>query len=776
MSKILTNAMISMIVGVLCTGSGPTGTVSRGVPAGALSKGVSALNSAAALETGQGTAPVGRKGKYTDQFQYMTSASSALEAINSNEYVVRGHVHDVQGSKVALFDASSTNIQTVTPGKDGRFAFDPIPLTDEPTMYQIMVVPGNVKSVGYDKTVYSFYLSKTTTNFDKQVIKVEPLDGSEVRSFDFYNTTTEKTEVAQNATVFEYTGSEQTITIDQTGTYKLEVWGAAGGDSARATGGRGEYATGSVELTAGQKLTINVGGQGKTDSMIGDAAGSSKQLEGGFNGGGTAVLGGDEDSEGRAYSVGSGGGMSDFRLDGGVILSAGGGGGSYTTYYVGSDELVYDVIAQSGGDGAGTGNPTGGQGGQSGFGGEGSGAYFAEGVASTNTYYGVQEGNGRAAITYVPNREIHTVTFDSQGGSAVESLSVYAGDPLGALPNAYYEGKVFSGWFTAAEGGTRVRSSYVMPGNDLVLYAHYNENTGTVGKAGTYNMSGLVTGPADGEIQLYKLDDDGVTETMVEAVLPDENGKFTVSADIDLDALNKFVIRQKQGTIGISYDESYFTVTIEKAENGGLSVQNLKTDVEGNVSEVLAFEFVNQAAMKLKGVKLGATAQQNHVIRVKWVNDSASSRAESVTLHILAGGITSVNGVGADAVGNVDVKTIFDGTTYHPVDTDVEYYAIYKSNGEYVTDEKWLNDQGIINTDKHTYYVKDYYRNIVNKNGVTEEYVDENLEVFYQTDKDGNKMVAQFTDTSFDDTAIKAAIQKNTDAIEALDAQLGDGE
>ena len=37
-------------------------------------------------------------------------------------------------------------------------------------------------------------------------------------------------------------------------------------------------------------------------------------------------------------------------------------------------------------------------------------------------------------------------------------------------------------------------------------------------------------------------------------------------------------------------------------------------------------------------------------------------------------------------------------------------------------------------------------------------------------------MVAQFTDTSFDDTAIKAAIQKNTDAIEALDAQLGDGE
>ena len=64
----------------------------------------------------------------------------------------------------------------------------------------------------------------------------------------------------------------------------------------------------------------------------------------------------------------------------------------------------------------------------------------------------------------------------------------------------------------------------------------------------------------------------------------------------------------------------------------------------------------------------------------------------------------------------------------------------------------------------------------MNKNGVPEEYVDENLEVFYQTDKDGNKMVAQFTDTPFDDTAIKAAIQKNTDAIEALDAQLGDGE
>jgi hypothetical protein len=61
---------------------------------------------------------------------------------------------------------------------------------------------------------------------------------------------------------YNYTGAVQTFTAPYTGTYKIECWGAAGGDGwSGGVKGYGGYSYGNIKLTAGQNIYVYVGQQ-----------------------------------------------------------------------------------------------------------------------------------------------------------------------------------------------------------------------------------------------------------------------------------------------------------------------------------------------------------------------------------------------------------------------------------------------------------------------------------------------------------------------------------
>ncbi|MDD2203264.1 MAG: glycine rich domain-containing protein [Bacilli bacterium] len=125
---------------------------------------------------------------------------------------------------------------------------------------------------------------------------------------------------------YDYTGAPQVFTVPKTGNYKFELWGASGGGTEDQTTGShrglGGYATGTINLNAGQVLHVYVGGQGLYER--------SKAAAGGWNGGGSGGIHVDGDS--------GGGGGTDIRLVGGTwneptslysrIMVAGAGGGT----------------------------------------------------------------------------------------------------------------------------------------------------------------------------------------------------------------------------------------------------------------------------------------------------------------------------------------------------------------------------------------------------------------------------------------------------------------
>lgn len=83
-------------------------------------------------------------------------------------------------------------------------------------------------------------------------------------------------------------------------------------------------------------------------------------------------------------------------------------------------------------------------------------------------------------------RQTFQVTFDSQGGSSVESPTVSYGDPVAEPEEPTREGYTFDGWYTKAKDGSAWRFADDVSKNpdevtsELTLYAHWTEDTYTV--------------------------------------------------------------------------------------------------------------------------------------------------------------------------------------------------------------------------------------------------------------------------------------------------------
>ena len=122
---------------------------------------------------------------------------------------------------------------------------------------------------------------------------------------------------------FSATGAVQNVTLNA-GTYKLEVWGAQGGNyNTTYTGGKGGYSYGTLTLNNTTNLYVYVGKQAQTITT------NRTVTTGGFNGGGNGFN--------RYYS--------------GTYTYAQGGGGA-TDIRIGQDSLYSRVIVAGGGSGA----------------------------------------------------------------------------------------------------------------------------------------------------------------------------------------------------------------------------------------------------------------------------------------------------------------------------------------------------------------------------------------------------------------------------------------
>lgn len=236
-----------------------------------------------------------------------------------------------------------------------------------------------------------------------------------------------------------YSGTYKNIALPK-GTYKLECWGAQGGqgryDYLSADPGKGGYSQGILSLTTNTSLYLYSGGMGQAGLQ--NATGNP--VLGGFNGGGNS---GQNGSSNHNNGGGSGGGASDIRIGSTslyarVIVAGGGGAGGNS----------WSGSAATGGYGGGT------------TGGDGASGGTGNLSAGTNNWgspggSGSQTSGGVAGIYSTGNGNPGSF---GQGGSGCVSANNSAG---GGGGGGWYGGGAGAQGYSAGSGGGGGGSGYV---------------------------------------------------------------------------------------------------------------------------------------------------------------------------------------------------------------------------------------------------------------------------------------------------------------------------
>ncbi len=270
-----------------------------------------------------------------------------------------------------------------------------------------ITIPATVTSIGYEAFANNYWNSVTIeTNADNNKYRFNDnwfdigwpaalLIERPEATVDYALTT--------STNLFPYLKGHYVVTVQTSGNYRLEVWGAEGGgvrlsgNTASGNGGNGGYSSGEVYLSSGTILYVYTGGYGLS-STIGAAFG-------GFNGGGAAYSS-DINEPGNG-----GGGATDIRIGGTslyqrVIVAGGGGGGGedggdsfgYGGGTSGYGYSGYDAtqIAPGIGGSFGLGGTT-----DKGDGGAGGGGWYGGGTnSSSNTGDDTQGGGGGSGWVY----------------------------------------------------------------------------------------------------------------------------------------------------------------------------------------------------------------------------------------------------------------------------------------------------------------------------------------------------------------------------------------
>jgi hypothetical protein len=231
---------------------------------------------------------------------------------------------------------------------------------------------------------------------------------------------------------FSYTGNYQTWTAPSTGKIKIETWGAMGGTPMGDNyySGKGGYASGELNVNAGDLLYLYVGAYGINGGWNGGGKNSYQGGNNNFTGGGASdvrkngmalsnriiVAGGGGASGGWQSRGGDGGGLTGNsgtsistytgnRFGTGGTQASGGTGGTSTTYSNGNNGILGiggDAYAASGGGGGGYYGGGGGTGINADDGGGGGGSSYIGGVLNGTTSIGANtDFNGKISITYI---------------------------------------------------------------------------------------------------------------------------------------------------------------------------------------------------------------------------------------------------------------------------------------------------------------------------------------------------------------------------------------
>ena len=243
---------------------------------------------------------------------------------------------------------------------------------------------------------------------------------------------------------------------------------------------------------------------------------------------------------------------------------------------------------------------------------DGSGTAYADKASVKN----LTSVNGAIVILYAQwSINSYTLTYNPNGGSvSPTSKSLTYNSAYGTLPTPTRKGYAFTGWFTAASGGTKVSESTKMGTGNITIYAHWRANVlrvnyypngaTKVDNSAVMDGSGVSTITPDAQ---YRYDDFNYDATMPSYGLWDARRFIRTGYT----STNKYHLGSKDGTVLLDAGNNVFARTQDLATAAGVL-----SDLEkGNVSiSIYADWKANTYTIKYNGNGNtgGSTADSSH--------------------------------------------------------------------------------------------------------------------------------------------------------------------
>lgn len=443
---------------------------------------------------------------------------------------------------------------------------------------------------------------------------------------------------------FDYTGNTQVFSTNCPGKYKVEVWGASGGNATYETnsynGGYGGYTTGEINLKDNEKLHINVGGKGTSATYKPSESIKEFDSSTGYNGGGSAAIYPDN--------------------------SAHGGGGGATSIFLQSDKGSKTILMVAGGGGGASAHKQAPN--YSGNGGSGGGAIGGSGeTASTTCYNYGTGGTQNSAGTFTActtdgrtNRGEKLPTLSAanfQGANYAENIEGI-GYSFSGGGGGYYGGE--AGWHGPGGGGSgynanpRVSNNYMYGYNLTEQYNSDNTNIAYLTEAKNFVINTTQNKEYDNLQTALDETHDGDILSLTD--------NYAISYNIDYTSNNKVILDLNGHNLSITKPITNsgnltITNTNETQTSKLYSTVNMNLITNNGILKIenINMEFVNTAIVNNSGLQ---------VINTNIKSPIGINNAQKATLNMNDSSIISSNqGLLNYGVVSIETSTI-SGTNY----------------------------------------------------------------------------------------------------------------
>jgi uncharacterized repeat protein (TIGR02543 family) len=168
---------------------------------------------------------------------------------------------------------------------------------------------------------------------------------------------------------------------------------------------------------------------------------------------------------------------------------------------------------------------------------------------------------------------MYTISFDSQGGTNVEDIEKEENTKLGTLPETEKENYIFDGWYTSAEGGTKI-SNQTDVTETTTYYAHWLKS---IALANISPMSININNGQSAKITVTNVEEEYTFKSNDESIVTvDENGIVSSVGKGTTTITIKGTTSNKTKTVNVTVNPIMYTISFNT--HGGSSVEDIEKE------------------------------------------------------------------------------------------------------------------------------------------------------------------------------------------------------